>query len=176
MTKLLLPDKDVMVAVCRGLPAIVDHPIIDWVGELGHWHGLYLQRNLTDSKVFDGHRARLAREIDRWVNLNPVALAGACLHTETFGSVVDRLAYLCALAFHAPSEMLRGGARFDAELLVQDLADGYQILNVQVSQGHRRLPLVCDLASTPDALGVCLAARCAPRRSFVNRSARVRPP
>jgi hypothetical protein len=87
-------------------------------------------------------RGELVMAIDDWiVRTVPTHRLGAALHTETIGSVIDRLAEASVRAHHAlmtrdaNDDMLHGAWHHLAEL-----ADGYDDLIRDVLAGRRRLP------------------------------------
>ncbi|MBH0777051.1 DUF4254 domain-containing protein [Nocardia sp. NEAU-351] len=96
----------------------------------------------------DRRRGELVGRIDRWVAANIAHRAGASLHTETLGAVIDRLASKWivaqrALGAKAMSERppgLEGEAHLHWTRLAE-LADGYQDLITDVIEHRRRLPV-----------------------------------
>lgn len=79
-------------------------------------------------------------DIDRWVAIEmPKAARDAHLHTETVGTVVDRLAQFSALAYltlaNAPEDTVN-----DAALRLTELATAYEHLAGDLAAGRRRLP------------------------------------
>ncbi|MDE1675271.1 DUF4254 domain-containing protein [Nocardia gipuzkoensis] len=156
MNAILLPDKHVVLATCRRLPVFVDHEVLDCVGELSELHIWHCQRSWIGR--IDQDRAQLVKEIDRWVSRNsPLPQPGALLHTETFGAVLDRLARLCAVAYFPG--VVSEKVTYQIELLSARLADDYQELNVEVSQGSRRLPELTDPVPPSAGAGIRLAIR-----------------
>lgn len=88
----------------------------------------------------DHDRARLVHDIDGWVVRElPTAHGGARMHTETVGTVVDRLAQFSAQAYStltgAPEWMVH-----DAWRRLSELAVAYEDLAVDVTGGVCRLP------------------------------------
>lgn len=99
-------------------------------------------RGLREGEVrdIDERRARLIRDIDRWVEVRlPAARGGAYLHTESVGSVVDRLARLSACAYAAMADDQGWDLWFAWERLAE-LAIAYEDLVTELSRGRRRLP------------------------------------
>ncbi|MEV0293924.1 DUF4254 domain-containing protein [Nocardia sp. NPDC050710] len=98
----------------------------------------------------DRRRAELVGRIDDWVAANIAHRAGASLHTETLGAVIDRLAAkwivaqqsLGATARAVPPHPLQldGDAHLQWTRLAE-LADGYQDLITDVTEHRRRLPV-----------------------------------
>ncbi|MEV0252239.1 DUF4254 domain-containing protein [Nocardia sp. NPDC050712] len=87
-------------------------------------------------------RTELVMAVDDWVTRSvPQHRLGATLHTETVGSVIDRLAESSVRAHHAlmtldaHDEMLHGAWHHLAEL-----ADAYDDLVRDIVAGRRRLP------------------------------------
>jgi hypothetical protein len=98
----------------------------------------------------DRHRAELVRRIDNWVAANIQHRAGASLHTETLGAVIDRMAAKWiaaqqALGMTAPVNPPHP-LQLDGEAHLQwcrlaELADGYKDLITDVHEHRRRLPV-----------------------------------
>lgn len=85
-------------------------------------------------------RASLVEELDAWVAAQLCGPPGAPLHTETFGSVVDRLAIAWVRAIClAESDRPRDHARRALGQLAE-LADAYDDLIRDLAAGRRRLP------------------------------------
>ncbi|MEV0360015.1 DUF4254 domain-containing protein [Nocardia sp. NPDC050697] len=115
-----------------------EHPIACWCVDL-------LELHQQDDVWGDGLAARrtdLMHAIDVWtVGHVPQHRNGARLHTETVGSVVDRIA-------RAYARFQRAMARYDAAdpkvhaawTQVAELFVAYQDLIVEVMRGQRRLP------------------------------------
>ncbi|WP_067566080.1 DUF4254 domain-containing protein [Nocardia acidivorans] len=117
----------------------------------------------------DARRTDLVARIDEWVAINIPHRAGASLHTETLGAVIDRMAAKWvaaqqALGFPPPEtaprlKLTEGRVRrrssphlgepprhTDSEAHLQwyrlaELADGYKDLITEVAQHRRRLPV-----------------------------------
>ncbi|MFI9509065.1 DUF4254 domain-containing protein [Nocardia sp. NPDC052566] len=137
----MIPDKDELLAACRGLPPLdTDNPMLDAAGELTGLHEALEITPASKSETLEWRRVRLVRQIDEWVNhALPQPFPNASIHTETVGNVVDRLAALTfqtyvALA-QAPDALYE-----DAWTRLADLAVGYQDLIDQLRTGVRRLP------------------------------------
>ncbi|MFQ6396870.1 DUF4254 domain-containing protein [Nocardia sp. KC 131] len=95
----------------------------------------------------DGRRADLVDRIDNWVADNIQHRAGASLHTETLGAVIDRMAAKWvaaqqALTKQTPADPLQldGEAHLQWSRLAE-LVDGYKDLITDVSEHRRRLPM-----------------------------------
>ncbi|WP_280268949.1 DUF4254 domain-containing protein [Nocardia wallacei] len=100
----------------------------------------------------DVTRARLVERINTWVTDNIRHRAGASLHTETLGDVIDRMAAKWVAAQHAlglptparVSALSPQGVDSEAHLQwvrLAELADGYQDLITDVAEHRRRLPV-----------------------------------
>ncbi|MGH3494112.1 MAG: DUF4254 domain-containing protein [Sciscionella sp.] len=98
----------------------------------------------ASKRLIDGLNARrvvLVERIDEWVATQVHGVVPhASLHTETLGSVVDRL----AIAWVRANSLINSGdARDRARLALRqlaELADAYDDLIRDVATGHRRLP------------------------------------
>ncbi|MFF3226203.1 DUF4254 domain-containing protein [Nocardia suismassiliense] len=106
--------------------------------------GLYAAREtIADRRHIDQidvRRARLVRDIDRWVTLQlPPSHGAAYIHTETVGAVIDRLAQFTACAFAALASASQWELG-DAWEQLAELAVGYDDLAAEVCAGRRRLP------------------------------------
>lgn len=85
-------------------------------------------------------RAVLVEQIDEWVTTRVRSRPDASLHTETYGSVIDRLAIAWVRSLHLASA---GKGRDRARLALRqlaELADSYDDLIRDVATGQRRLP------------------------------------
>lgn len=88
----------------------------------------------------DHDRARLVHDIDRWVATElPKAPREAHLHTETVGTVVDRLAQFSALAY-LTLVTSPDAAIDEAAQRLTELAIAYEHLAGDLAAGRRRLP------------------------------------
>lgn len=88
----------------------------------------------------NARRVALVEQIDGWVASQIHSRADASLHTETLGSVIDRLAIAWV---RANSLINTNNARDRARLALRqlaELADAYDDLIRDVATGHRRLP------------------------------------
>ena len=101
----------------------------------------------------DRERTALVERIDTWVADNIAHRAGASLHTETLGAVIDRMAGKWVAAQHALGlgaaepplgettvSALTGEAHLHWVRLAE-LADGYQDLITDIAEHRRRLPV-----------------------------------
>ncbi|EHK86495.1 hypothetical protein SZMC14600_14695 [Saccharomonospora azurea SZMC 14600] len=137
-----------------------DHPgqyVLDMANDLAahhqrQWHaedasrapGASAEDVAAGKRLIDELNARrvaLVEQVDEWVarqvhNVVP----HASLHTETLGSVIDRL----AIAWVRANNLINSGhARDRARLALRqlaELADAYDDLIREVAAGHRRLP------------------------------------
>ncbi|WP_194837541.1 DUF4254 domain-containing protein [Nocardia sp. XZ_19_369] len=140
-----LPPKHQLLQACRGDQS-VDHPLLRLARELSDLHEqrLYAAREtIADRRHIDQidvRRARLVRDIDRWVTLQlPPSHGAAYIHTETVGAVIDRLAQFTACAFAALASASQWELG-DAWEQLAELAVGYDDLAAEVCAGRRRLP------------------------------------
>lgn len=88
----------------------------------------------------NARRVALVEQVDEWVASQIRSRADASLHTETFGSVVDRL----AIAWVRANSLINANdARDRARVALRqlaELADAYDDLVRDVAAGQRRLP------------------------------------
>ncbi|MFF0489528.1 DUF4254 domain-containing protein [Nocardia sp. NPDC003482] len=132
-----LPPKDLLLQACRGLEP-GDHFVLRCARRLAELH----ERRLAAAETaeIDRERAQLVHEIDRWVIAKlPPAPGGARLHTETVGTVVDRLAQFSALAYLALTSTPDWLAH-DAWRRLSELATAYADLVSEIDAGRCRLP------------------------------------
>ncbi|TKG60240.1 MULTISPECIES: DUF4254 domain-containing protein [Pseudonocardiaceae] len=88
----------------------------------------------------NAQRVALVERIDTWVAREIPSRADASLHTETLGSVIDRLAIAWVRASNlTDTGEIRETARLALRQLAE-LADAYDDLIRDVAAGHRRLP------------------------------------
>ncbi|MGQ4597238.1 DUF4254 domain-containing protein [Nocardia sp. R6R-6] len=139
MTTRALPAKHQVLQACRG-DAEEGNPLLRCAHELAGLHEHRLSSEGDSLNQIDLVRASLVREIDRWITIQlPPAHAAARMHTETMGSVIDRMAQLTAHAYAA----LGGAAEWDlwdSWQRLAELAVGYDDLAAEVCAGIRRLP------------------------------------
>ncbi|WP_433192141.1 DUF4254 domain-containing protein [Nocardia sp. CA-107356] len=134
-----IPDKDELLRVCRGGPT-GDNPILAAATELALLHEMWLERATHAGGHLDDARLRWIGAIDYLVAaMTPTPRPSALLHTETVGCVVDRMAYLTALAFTTlASEPDSVFHHINVQL--NDLAVGYQHLVLELRAGAKHLP------------------------------------
>jgi Protein of unknown function (DUF4254) len=134
-----LPSKEHILEACRSMPR-GNHPVLESAHLLAELHERRRHAALGSTTDIDQHRARLVLAIDRWVATTvPLPHGGAHMHTETVGTVVDRVAQFSICAY----ETLFGAPEWvvhDAWERLAELALGYQDLAFQVCAGIRRLP------------------------------------
>ncbi|MET8875725.1 hypothetical protein [Nocardia sp. NPDC004604] len=140
MTATGLPDKDAVLAACRGFPNTIDHPMLDAAGELAILHRTREHTPLCALEDIDWQRTRVRSAIDRWlVAAIPIPLPAARLATHTMGQVIDQLAQLSVhtyTALAAAPDVLF----YDASVRLAEAADAYQDLADELACGIRRLP------------------------------------
>ena len=99
----------------------------------------------------NARRVALVERIDEWVAGQIHSRADASLHTETLGSVVDRL----AIAWVRTNSLINSGGPRDRTRMalrqLAELADAYDDLIRDVATGHRRLPSWLSLKTYPSA-------------------------
>ena len=89
--------------------------------------------------VFNDRRVGLVESIDRWAARQVPQRADATLHTETFGSVIDRLAIASIRATNLAGQGEAERARLAHEQL-HELGTAYDSLLDDVLAGYRRVP------------------------------------
>lgn len=135
----LFPAKNRLLAACRG-DVRDNHPLLRWACELSEIHQQLLAISESAHSEADQRRVSLANNIDVWVGRQlPLPLGAARVHTETLGSVVNRLAQLTAAAYVALANPADEGLLEIWERL-GELAVGYEDLVAELSSGRRRLP------------------------------------
>ncbi|WP_052173006.1 DUF4254 domain-containing protein [Nocardia sp. BMG111209] len=136
-----LPTKNMVIAACCG-NADLAHPILPAIARLSALHRDRLAADPVDLRGIDCARGTLVREIDHWVALEHRQRPAAYLHTESLGSVVDRMtrthAWACQLLLSASGADL---SVHSAWTVLAELTDAYQDLVTEVECGRRRLPL-----------------------------------
>lgn len=99
---------------------------------------------IAESKRFiddlNTRRVALVEQIDEWVAARIHHQADASLHTETLGSVIDRLAIAWVRVNCLTTHDVRDRARLALRQLAE-LADAYDDLVRDVDAGRRRLPM-----------------------------------
>ncbi|MEV4124637.1 DUF4254 domain-containing protein [Nocardia sp. NPDC049707] len=144
----LVPTSDLLVRACRG-HRVVGGPLLWFARDLAILHerrlvgrGGSVSTDPATILEIERRRSELVMAIDDWVARSvPQHRLGATLHTETVGSVIDRIAESSVRAHHAlmtlaaDDEQLHGAWHHLAEL-----ADAYDDLVRDVLAGRRRLP------------------------------------
>lgn len=134
-----LPSKYQLLRACRG-EVRGGHPLLQGAHRLAVLHTQRRQSDRDGADVVDRARVLLIAELDRWITGRfPPAHGAASIHTETLGSVIDRLAYYSAgtgPAFRssAPAEFRYMWSKLG------ELAVAYSDLADEVQCGVRRLP------------------------------------
>ncbi|WP_269782991.1 DUF4254 domain-containing protein [Nocardia terpenica] len=117
------------------------HPVLRAACELASLHRERLGADSEGLAEIDCQRTRLVHRVDQWVaSAMPPAHGGAFMHTETVGSVVDRLAQFSVCAYAA---LARSTSQWDLHLAWQRLAElslGYGDMVFEISSGTLRLP------------------------------------
>lgn len=145
----LVPGSDLLLRACRG-HRVIGGPLLWFARDLAVLHERRLAgtgENAPDLEpaevvAIQRRRCELVMAIDDWMSRAvPQHRLGATVHTETIGSVIDRLAEAAVRAHHAL--MTRNAD--DDELhsawhRLAELADGYDDLLREVQAGRRRLP------------------------------------
>ncbi|WP_040774345.1 DUF4254 domain-containing protein [Nocardia pneumoniae] len=139
MTTGALPAKHQVLQACRG-ELHEGNPLLRCAHELTTLHERRLSAGCESLNEIDALRARLVRDIDRWITVQlPPAHGAAHVHTETMGAVIDRLAQLTAHAYAALTSSSEWDL-WDAWQRLAELAVGYDDLAAEVCAGVRRLP------------------------------------
>ncbi|MEU7765926.1 DUF4254 domain-containing protein [Nocardia sp. NPDC049190] len=134
-----LPSKERVLQACRVAPH-GDHPLLESTHLLAVLHARRLHTEPGERTDIDQHRARIVLSIDRWIATEvPLPHGGAHMHTETVGTVIDRLAQFSRCA-HEILTVAPEWAVHDAWERLAELALGYEDLAYEVSAGLRRLP------------------------------------
>ncbi|WP_067474665.1 DUF4254 domain-containing protein [Nocardia amamiensis] len=133
------PTKNQLLQACRG-EAVHDHPLLRWARQLTDLHERKRTLHHDQHDDIDRERTELIHEINRWITAQlPPSHGAAMVHTETVGSVIDRLAQLTSSAYAA----LTSGCEWDLRDRWEQLAElaiGYEDLATDVTLGRRRLP------------------------------------
>ena len=133
-----LPPKHSILQACRGT-APDDRFVLRCACRLAELHEQRLATT-TATNGIDHQRADLVYEIDQWVAAHvPRAHGAARLHTETVGTVIDRLAQFSALTYLTLTDA-PDGVVHDAARRLSELAIAYDDLVGDVAAGLCRLP------------------------------------
>ncbi|RJO77206.1 DUF4254 domain-containing protein [Nocardia panacis] len=134
-----LPTKEQVLDAVRIAPR-GGHPVLDSAYLLAGLHKHRPHAKTVAVVAIDTHRTRIVHDIDRWVAVElPLPPGGAHMHTESVGTVVDRLAEY-SVAAHAALYTEPEWAIHAAWDRLAQLAIGYEDLVHEVSAGLRRLP------------------------------------
>ncbi|WP_433207064.1 DUF4254 domain-containing protein [Nocardia sp. CA-107356] len=139
-----LPSAEVLLCAIRG-HYLDDHPLARWASLLAGLH-----RILGDTldagmgrENWCSERGYLVHAIDLWVERHvPQHRRGGALHTETLGTVIDRIA---AAQVRAESLLMNVATAADPSVhaawhRLAELVDAYGDLAAEVITGSRRLP------------------------------------
>ncbi|MQY28901.1 hypothetical protein [Nocardia aurantia] len=140
---MILPDKDAVLAACRGFPG--RHPMLIAARDLSVWHERerFATGPLGTNEML-AQRSHLRLQIDRWVALRmPTPFERTRIHTEGMGRVVDRLA-MRTIQVRALLPYPASGAVRDAISALVELSEAYQDLADEVAAGLCRLPTGYD--------------------------------
>ncbi len=145
----ILPTSALLLRACRG-HRVIGGPLLWFSRDLAVLHerrligrgGSEPDHDPATVLEIDRRRTELVMAIDDWISRSvPQHRLGATLHTETVGSVIDRIAEASVRAHHAlmtldaNDEILHVAWHHLAEL-----ADAYDDLIADVLAGRRRLP------------------------------------
>ncbi|MFC4376924.1 DUF4254 domain-containing protein [Nocardia halotolerans] len=127
-----------------GEPGPTRHRVLDAAAGLARCHDR--RRTVLDGAPghhlddIDAERAALIARIDDWVTTHVAHRAGASLHTETLGAVIDRMAAKWIAAQRALGGDPEGRTHLQWCRLAE-LTDGYRDLITDVTEHRRRLPV-----------------------------------
>ncbi|WP_216894443.1 DUF4254 domain-containing protein [Nocardia alni] len=145
----VLPSSDLLLRACRG-HRVIGGPLLWFARDLAVLHerrligrgGAEPDNDPATLVEIDRRRTELIMAIDDCISRSvPQHRLGATLHTETIGSVIDRIAEASVRAHHAlmtldaNDDILHAAWHHLAEL-----ADAYDDLITDVLAGRRRLP------------------------------------
>lgn len=135
-----LPSKDLVLAACAG-NMVPPHPILRAANRLSGLHESRARARGDQVRDIDRERAESVRGIDCWVAANkPEVRGGAYLHSESVGTVIDRIA---AFAVEARAALDRGVPELERHYLWQRLAQlalAYDDLAHEIFAGRRNVP------------------------------------
>jgi hypothetical protein len=153
----LLPKSAALIEAFRGDPdvALPRHPLVPTAEELAAHHrrqwaaeddsraaidadAVARAKRLIDE--LNARRVELVEQIDRWVAAETTARPEASLHTETLGSVIDRLAIAWVRANHLTTATGDLQLARDALRQLAEMAGAYDDLVRDLAAGRRRLP------------------------------------
>lgn len=164
----ILPSSGDIVAAFRG-NVRREHPgaaVLEIAADLAaHHRRLWSAGGTAAAWEVEASRVALVEKVDEWSARELYGRADACVHTETLGSVVDRLAstWVCAFGLIGTTEVTDRTST--ALWQLAELADAYDDLIHDVASGHRRLPVWAALV--PAVIGHS-CARSEPRLDRVS--------
>ncbi|MET8778515.1 DUF4254 domain-containing protein [Nocardia sp. NPDC004654] len=141
-TATLFPPGEALLSAIRGHHVGV-HPLEKIAHRFGLLHQHRLARPVDECRCSS---VELVLAVDVWVaDRLPVPHPAATLHTETLGTVIDRLAEAQVRAYHLlmtvdPADPIVHAAWYR----LAELVDGYTDLITEVTQRARRLPALRD--------------------------------
>ncbi|ATL71474.1 DUF4254 domain-containing protein [Nocardia terpenica] len=117
------------------------HPLADWAYQLVVLHERSVP-TVVEGNEIGCERVDLIRTIDTWTKRQaPQHRNGSALHTESLGSVVDRIAAAHVHAVHMlMTRPVAHACVHAAWHHLAELTDAYTDLVTEVCNGHRRLP------------------------------------
>lgn len=138
-----LPTAEMLLRVVRDShPAV--HPLDLPARQLAELHtGTVQSHDVEYRRAAEVSRREAMRAIDRWIEAHvPQHRHGTAIHTETVGSVIDRLmaTYVRAAHFLETTEVADDLALHAAWFRVAELVNGYDDLVAAIMHGERRLP------------------------------------
>ncbi|MQY19489.1 hypothetical protein NRB20_25790 [Nocardia sp. RB20] len=149
MTASQLPSKVLLVQACTGT-ATPNHPILLACRELTRLHQSRLDCSIANIPVIDSVRRNTVREVDRWVSASGTQTPTApFLHTETLGTVIDRIAEYSVAAQASLTQDVRELHRHYLWQRMSELAVAYEDLASEIQVGRRRVPELADLRLNP---------------------------
>lgn len=122
---------------------VVDHPLARWACDLVVVHERLAGAAPETISEIDRDRVYFVHAIDLWIERwVPQHSYGPSLHTETLGSVIDRIAACHVSAVNALTtlEISRDPRVHLAWQRLAELVNGYGDLAAEVVLGRRRLP------------------------------------
>lgn len=139
-----LPPKSLLIRACAST-AIPTHPILLACRELACLHRARLDYSNTNIPEIDNARQNAVREVDRWLSASGTQTPTApFLHTETVGTVIDRIA---EYSIAAQAGLARGVRELHRHYLwhrMSELAVAYEDLATEIHAGRRRVPDLAD--------------------------------
>ncbi|MFE3059946.1 DUF4254 domain-containing protein [Nocardia sp. NPDC059239] len=137
-----LLDPGQLLCAIRG-EQVVDHPLTEWVTDLVAVHKRLATADAGEISEIDRRRADVVYSIDLWIErCVPQHRRGTAMHTETLGTVIDRIV---AGHIHAVQVLMTLDIKRDPRVhaawhRLAELVGGYSDLAFEVVLGRRRLP------------------------------------